>query len=440
MSQILAFSQRMDFKTLLEVKCKTYSGFTPLIYQTLEEFRSILNIFESIDVLVVDEPEDKVLFLSILRDVNLHAPRIKHILMLSREHTGHPQSKSFPKEEVSELLEEMKRHLAPQAEPEKGYISIPMDSLVHIKVLPFDLFIKISEEKYVRRIPAHESIDSETINGFIAKGISELYFERRHNRDFSLMLINNMINKVETEYVTIDKKLEATSEVFETTHQIVGKLGFKPKVVAVCESVMNQIFEDVAKGKDNFARFLDQLRSQTDLPFRYRLMELTSFIATQMIDEMEEGGKREKIKKIVFASLFCDVTLKDNTQIHIRKADQLQKFSPAEQKEISEHALRASDLVNQYSAAPVEASLIIKQHHGSLTGVGIPKEISPKILPLTKCLMAAQEISYHILMEAIRHPIDVLSDVKLNYIDTPLEDYFILFEKTCLDNLHGGRG
>jgi hypothetical protein len=89
-----------------------------------------------------------------------------------------------------------------------------------------------------------------------------------------------MINKVERDYTNLDHKLLATNDVFVTTQQIVGKLGFKPRVIDICESVLSQISEDVSSEKDSFEKFLLQLRTQTNLSFNYRLMELTSFIAT----------------------------------------------------------------------------------------------------------------------------------------------------------------
>jgi hypothetical protein len=56
-------------------------------------------------------------------------------------------------------------------------------------------------------------------------------------------------------------------------------------------------------------------------------------------------------------------------------------------------------------------------------------------MPLAKCLMTSQEISYQILLESTRHSIDDLSDIKLKFIDTPLEEYFIQFEELCLTNI-----
>jgi hypothetical protein len=152
---------------------------------------------------------------------------------------------------------------------------------------------------------------------------------------------------------------------------------------------------------------------------------------------MEINNKRDCIPKIVFASMFCDYTLKTEVHIHVRSTEQQKKIRLAEQKITNEHALQASELMSKYQNAPYDSIMIIKQHHGSLTGVGFPKEISPNLLPLAKCLMTAQEIAYQILMEGDRHPIDVLSDIKLKFIDTPLEDLFTLFESTCLENLRG---
>lgn len=435
MSQVMAFTQRVEFKTLLEIECKGLTGFSPAIHEAIDEFRNMLDLFNSIYILIVDVPDSPELLSKVISHVNIKRDQIEHIFFISEHEISIDKAKVFKKNQLDEMMQEMKALINPPVAKTVSYISIPIDSLIHFKILPFDLYVKISTDKFIKRIPAFEEIDDTTFQKFKDKGIVELHFEKRFNRDFSLMLINNMINKVEQDYHSIDEKLMARNDVFITTQQIVSKLGFKPRVIEVCESVIDHISSDVAVGKDNFSKYLEQLRSQKELAFHFRLMELTSFIATQLIDVSEETGRSDKIRKIIFASMFCDYTLKDSGQLHIRDSDQLNKLSQVEQKQISEHALKASELVNQYQNAPYEASLIIKQHHGSVSGVGLPQEISSKILPLSKCFMTAQEIAYQILMESYRHPIDVLSDIKLKFIDTPLEDFFVLFEKTCQQNL-----
>jgi len=430
-SQVIVFTQRPEFKMLLEIECRGNSLYSLLVQKGLEDFKSILNLLNSIDVLVIDCPDDQEVLASLLLEVSKKRGAIKEMFFLSDAPIPFERINVYPRNEIESLLTDLKKMINPPDDMNEGYISVPVESLIHFKLLPFDLFIKVGEDKFFKRIPAHEEIGSETFASFFQRGVTNLYFEKRYNRDFSSMLINHMINNVEKEYEAIEDKLLATNHVYQTTHQIVAKLGFKPKLIKVCESVMNQILGDVSNGKENFVKFLDQLRHQRELSFSYRLMELTSFIGTQMIESMETNGQEEKIKRLVFAAMFCDLALENPNQVHIRKTDQLSKLSQSEQKLISEHAFKGSEQILNYASAPIEAAAIIKQHHGSASGVGFPKEISSKILSLSKCFIAAQELSYEILTQEHRDPSDIVNLVRLNYLDTPLEEYLVQFQKSC---------
>ncbi len=47
--------------------------------------------------------------------------------------------------------------------------------------------------------------------------------------------------RVEQEYSSLEDKIAANNDVFLMTKKIVGKPRFKPRVVEVCESVLNQM-------------------------------------------------------------------------------------------------------------------------------------------------------------------------------------------------------
>ncbi len=430
-SQVIVFTQRPELKMLLEIECKGMAGFSPIIRQGLDDFKSIIGLFESIDILIIDEPEDQETFTSLIDLVKNKIGVIKETFFLSKTKTIIEKAKVFGNQQIQELLTELNTIIDPASASEASYISIPIDSLLHFHFLPFDLFVKIGQDKFIRRVPANEQIDHETFATFLQKGVTDFYFEKKYNKDFSMMLINNMINKVEKDYESVDEKLHAANEVFHTTQQIISRLGFKPKLIEVCNSVIDQILGDVSGKKDNFSKFLQLLRSQRDLTFNYRLMELTSFVGTLMIEAVEKHSQEDKIKRIIFAAMFCDYALPDPRQLHIRYSDQLLKLSMAEYKEINQHALRGSELILNFQSAPIEVSTMIKQHHGSADGKGFPKEISPRLIPLSKCFMAAQELSYQILTESDRDPRDVVKDVLKKFTGTPLEEYLLGFEKGC---------
>lgn len=436
MGQIVAFTKRLDFKTLLDIECKGLTGFAPVVKDSLDDFLSMLGLLNDIDILIVDKPQTKFDYNSLAKAINDKGGSVKNILLLGEDTDGISNSTNFPQDKVENLITHLKTLVTPDAKEAAGYISVPTDALKHFKILPFDLYIKISEGKFLKRIPANEDIDDSTVEAFKAKGITDLFFERKYNRDFSLLLLNNMINKVERDYKSDDEKKKAVNEVFVTTKELVQSCGLPPRVVEVCESVIESISTDVLKGKDKFSNYLTQMKSQSssDLNFQYRFVELTSYIATQIVDALNEGDKEEQIRKIVFASFFCDISLTDNSMLDYRTEESIKDLFPEDKKAVLEHALKSSQIAAKYKNAPVDSDVIIKQHHGSVDGTGF-KDASGGILPLSRCLMAAQELAFAILKSPSIQPESVISDVVGRFKGSPIHSYLELFEKSAKANL-----
>jgi hypothetical protein len=424
-ANVIVFTKRMDFKTLLEIECKGLTGFSPVIKDSVEELESFINLGSDIEILVVDDPQDNM-----MSSINQEG-QIKNILVLSDKETTDKKTKSFPTNAVESLVNHLKIILSPNGSRQEGYISIPIDSFIHFKILPFDLYIKISEGKFLKRIPANEDIDESTIEGFKSKGITEMHFERKYNRDFSMMLLNNMINKVESDYTSEDAKNKATNEVFLTTKDIVQSVGLPPKVIQVCESVMERITQDVTTNKDKFSNYITDLKTSSNLNFQFRFIELSSFIATRIVDSLNEGTKDEQIKTIVFASFFSDISLKESSQLDLRSADSIKDLWEEDKKLVSEHPFKASEVISKYKNAPAMAGDIIKQHHGSLDGKSFPKTIAPTLLPLAKCLMAAQELAFNILKNPNTPAIDVIKQVTKKFEGTPIHPYMKIMDDSA---------
>lgn len=420
-AQVLVYTERKDFRTLVEIECKGITGFAPVVKETLEDFSGFLRLMPSVDLLIIDNAKAK-------KDYPfVNQFDVKNILILSDEPVELPKSKTFPENAAASLIDHMKTLFGQEKTPIEGYISIPIDSFIHFKTLPFDLFIKLGEGNYVKRINSNEDIDEQAILKLKEKGVAEFHFEKKHNRDFSIMLINNMINKVESKYSSLDAQLKATNEVFLTTKEIVQSIGLPPKVIQVCESVMERITTDVALNKDKLSSYLTEMKTGSNLNFQFRLVELTSFIATQMLETENASGKDENIRKVVFASFFCDISLKDNEHLHLRDNASLKEVWPEDKKMILEHPLKSSEIVAKYKNAPEQTAEIVKQHHGSPSGIGFPEAVSGDMLPMAVCLMAAQELAYQILKHPEVSSTQIVIDTKKKMAGTPLSKYLDSF-------------
>jgi hypothetical protein len=433
MNQVLVYTQRADFRSYLDAECLKIKECFPVFYDTVDELETILNIFPKLDVLVVDAPTDMDDFHRLASFVHERKDQITHVLLVSdKEEQGF--TKVFHSTDWTSLLQHLKVILGEKGEITEGFVGIPLDCLIHFKVMPFPLFLNISADKFIKRIPAFEVIDVEVLESYRTRGVKELFFERRFGKDFANLLMNNMINRVEQEYKTPEEKDKATSEVFGTVRDIVAAIGLKPRVIELCETLMAQVIDEVSKGKGIQAvSYLQNLRAKPELDFNYRYVQLTSFIATQILDGRSRAHKKDEIKNVVFSAFFSDMSLKKPEHIHFRHLKDISQLPEEEREEVKWHASLSGSMVEMNKIGTPEAAVIIRQHHGDLYGTDIPVGIHHDLLDLAKCLMASQELAYALLTQGEENLWKVFRDVFKAYKGTPLEEYLAIYEGSFLN-------
>jgi hypothetical protein len=428
--QIFAYTECPDFHALLEVECKEYTGVRPIIHSSVEDLKNMLGLFPTIDVLVLDFP-DNVTKIFELRDLLLkNTKRVKKAFVLGNEKGSTGNVQLFTRMEIMDLFGELRMIGEPEASIPSGWTTIPFCTLVHFKSVPFDLYLRLSDKRYVKRIHAHEEIGEELLASLHEKGVTEMFCEKKHNRDFSMMLINNMINKVDRSYGSIKEQLKAQEEVFGTTKEIIHQLGLSGRVIEVCEATIERMCLDVLSTPDEFAAHLLNLKNDKNLMFHFKLINLTNYIGTQLILEMKLSNTEEQVRKLVFASFFCDMTLKNPAFHKIRKTEDTSGLSQEEFNEVNFHALQASELVSQYRNIPKEVSLVIRQHHGSFGGMGFPVEKSGQLLPLSKILIISQDLAYTILTNADAPILETLREFLKEHHSSGLKDLLKLMESS----------
>ena len=426
MSQVAVYTNRIELKTLLEIECNSQHDVAIAVHNDVDEFKNFLDIFEEVEIVIVDDPVPELIVF-----LKKNTPKLKKILILSPVKVEIPQAHLFSLEGIDDLFAQLRVLLGGGELKNDDFISIPLGSLIHFTSLPIDIYLKLSESKFLKCIKANDEIDVETILKLEEKGVQFIYFEKKNNRELSAMLLKNMIKKVEKEYVSVGEKLKANNEVYHTTREIVSKMGLPSKILDVAESVVNRIAEETKKEPAAISSYLNQLRTNNELGFRYRFAEISSFLATKIVQEMPDSNI-EYVKKVVYACLFSDVSLTDRSHIHIRNSEDLLKLTPFQQKEITQHAFNAAELISQSRHAPLEVEKLIRQHHGSITGFGFQREISTRLSPFSLCVITAQEVAYSILIDPNKKMRDILLDGKKHFNSNLLDTYFELLEKDLI--------
>lgn len=425
-TQILAYTERPEFKALLEFELKAITGFAPVVHDSLEELESMLAIFPVVEVLVVDTPRAQPNFASFLEKVKKGAATYRNVILIGEGNHLGPNLTVFHQGDVATMLSHLKKNFG-RPETDTTWVSMPISALYHFRKLPFDLFVKLSDEKFVKRIPSLEEIEDHTVKSFKDRGISELYFHREHNKDFSRMLINNMIEKLEQNFENDEVELKARTEVFGTVKEIVHSLGIPAKVIEICDTMVADLATNVIKDGGKLARHLERLRS-TDLALHYRFVELTCYLGSQLLIALDEKNYHTELKRFIFAAYFCDMTLTDDQHYHHFNLDNAKTLKTQEKKEVMDHAWKAANLVSKYKDAPMDIAIVIKQHHGAIDGAGFPVKKSPHITNLTKCLIISQELAYGMLTQTHKPAIDVLKKMVEKNQGSGLQEIVELFE------------
>lgn len=430
--QIFAYTENLNMKTLLEMECKELLGIKPVLHDSCEDLKYVLSIFQSIDLLVIDVPLDERRNKQLYDILQYSRNKIKKILIYGDNEW--PDYQFFSRSEITELFEEIKKCSGVDKRAAEEWTAIPISTLIHFQSLPFDLYIKLSDQRFVKRIPAYEVVSFEVTEALFQKGVTDLYCDRKYKREFSMMLINNMINKVERTYSSYSLDLLAQQEVFKTTREIVQSLGISGRVIEVCEASVARMMKSVMSKDDELRSFIQCLSKDRKLNFHFKLINLTNYIGGQLILEMAMPQHEEQVRKLICASYFCDMTLTNPGHLYHRKADDAGALTLHEQNEVNFHALKASEIVSKNKDIETEVAVVIRQHHGSFSGIGFPVEKSSQLLPLSKILIVSQELAFAILTQTEVPAMDVLKEQLRKIQSESLRELVNVLENTFREN------
>lgn len=406
--QIFTFTQNPDLKTLIDFECRENFNIKPVFKDSWNEFSNIVEILSSVDILIIDNGCDEPSMREVESFIKNFGERVKNIFIFCNVNRNENNIHFFSNDHISEFLDSLKSIIGVKEVKQTEWVHVPLSTLIHFESLPFDLFIKLSDSRYVKRFHAFEVIERKVVSSLIDKGVNEIFCNRNYRREFSMLLINNLINKLEKSYSDISSEISANCEVFRTTKEIIQNLGITGRVSEVCEATVEKMIQNVMKSPSELSDFLKALKHDKLLDFHFKLINLTNYIGTQLITEMNLKDFEKQVHLFICSSYFCDMTLAETSFHHLRKESDLDKHPVEVCDAVNFHALKASELVSTRPDIPDEVAIIIRQHHGSFVGIRLPNDRTSQLHPLAKILIVAQDLAYTILTHTDTPAMEVL--------------------------------
>lgn len=264
--------------------------------------------------------------------------------------------------------------------------------LLHsLNVLPCDLFIRLSSEKYVKVMNEGEIFGNGDLGRFKDKGVGFLFVKEEN--------LQSIITKL-VQLVTVQAKSAlakgSVSDVFEisesmqaTIHDLGAELGYSPALENAVKANMglacslmeqNQALSSVLQGITINA---DNYVSSHSI--------LLPYISCGMA-ELMDWHSEHTYQKLTLASLLHDCCLSDSGLARVVNESELENFSSQDQAKWREHTEKAAEISRRFTEIPADVEQIVSQHHELPDGSGFPNQLHhTRIAPLSALFIIAHD-------------------------------------------------
>ncbi len=250
--------------------------------------------------------------------------------------------------------------------------------LIRSSRLRCDVYLKLSNEKFVKVLHANDRFDLDEYERFQHKNVNFLYLPRA---DF-LGLMDDLLEKVAVLNgapgdLSIEDAVSTNIAIFETVHAAFETEGFTPQLqkltVASVDLAVNTI-----KKNPRLSELLGRFESGRDSYIGWHSTAL-SFLCCKLATLL--GWQSDStFFKLSLAAMLHDLTLPTDAMAKIRTKAELEAsdFSDEEKAIIMRHPSEAAQLINAFEEIPGEVGFIVEQHHERQDGTGFPRGVDHK--------------------------------------------------------------
>jgi response regulator RpfG family c-di-GMP phosphodiesterase len=335
----------------------------------------------------------------------------------------------------SELLEKVSRLLSGDAKSpafafdsglDADFCSLPVEDFLTERDTEFGIFVKVSDNKYIKIAHKGGKIPEEKIKIFKEKGVHDLYVK---HADFSRIVgftIN--ISKVvsNSDKVADQKKLRFMQYTGGLIVQQAFIQGTDKSAFNNAKDFLSSSVSVITESNDALT-VLDQLSENSDTLYAH---SLGVSMYSVMIAKKMGINSPQNLFKIAMAGLFHNIGFKEISNDILKKGRF--KLSKEERMLIESHPIRGKEILESIKGIPTDVIQITYEHHEDLMGTGYPRRIDrKKIHPLTRIISTADNFCCLTLKNPDNeNPVDGATAVKIL-----LETKQSLLDATCLKAL-----
>lgn len=280
---------------------------------------------------------------------------------------------------------------ASQTPPE--YVPIRISLLLRMGSANYDLFMKLSDSKYVKVINAGEAFIPSDAERFTSKGLQHLFITTSDADSYLKSFVSNISMLADSGTQPPAELSVITLESLETVERIAKSVGWTPEVIEAAKHAVNLAVKSVSN-EPNLYKLLKQKMKNPESKFSTHV-SILSLISCGFCHNLGWTSESTQMK-LGLAALIHDLVVEESyysdIQLWNQAASTLTDKSPEVVKYRS-HPADAANLVLEMKNIPADVDQIILQHHETKEGTGFPRGlISSRISPMACIFIIAEDL------------------------------------------------
>ncbi len=264
------------------------------------------------------------------------------------------------------------------------FMPIAIDELVSGTINPVDLFVRITDEKFVQVAKANTTLDIHQLKNYQSKSIEYLYIRKNEYGKVaqqSIMLAGMLIQRsdVASERKSLILK-SATATVFNRMDHIGVDIELYNSAKQVTDAVVSLV-----NSQTHFLNLIESLATGSDHMLSH---SVAVSLLSSMIGQEMGFSKKATLEKLALGGLLHDIGIKSLPPALISKPKI--EMSNEELQLYETHPYKGAQLLAGLGVVPDDIVSIVYEHHENSIGQGYPQRIRDvKAHPLSKIVALA---------------------------------------------------
>lgn len=299
------------------------------------------------------------------------------------------------KPNVFDYIKELKQKLENLKEIEylvgNLYTEISLKLAKTLSPLPFDLYLKLSGDNFVKFFATEYSLTEEDIQAIQNKSTDVLYVKTQEMLQAKEQLLNLIHQTIE------NSEGQSVFDVQEYVIKYFQEFGYDQRVQEMAIKSLQRTIQMIMKEKEINQYLLELLKSGTYPRKLYAVTVCFSSILLKSANLLNESMLEKMIASIYLQDLF--VTKSACLPLYTKaEAEEFKWTHQREKESYFLHPIRASEFVRKTNSIPPDVDRMIMESHELPSGKGFPRGLtSSQISPLSCVLILSNLLSREFL-------------------------------------------